>query len=465
MALSSITFPPQQCFIGGVTQRPNRIEFNATSNLFPTNTADTARTILAKGDTDSGFFWIEVDSSHAAQFPQGSFVTILGKQARILSSSTPSNYRMVLNIQDIGVTATSDTVIQFYKDWGLEIRLVVGSVTLDRVFNALPIDLGEMMRVFIQSYFEQVDAELRTADSVDCVLSYREVYLGHSNAFTPYATTLNLNRGRTEAGQTVPSDGFFTARPNITYVVNGQKIPLGFYNQEGAAQIDIDYGQYVKELSVTAQDRQRLLLIDAFAGYGHGSITFEGVTKQLIFVNTTLPWIELHWRDMLGTWQSHYFYVTDKRHEVAKEQPYRKDTIEQATTQGTQITAQGVRLFQTAAQDIWTLQTGKVSDDSAAWLRSLLDADEVFYRDGENFYPVIILAGEVPFYAESQLAEMSFEMISAYGLQLKDPAMPTPIDPIVTEWDAWNALCDADGAVPIENNACAFAEFKAVLLS
>lgn len=463
MPLTITTFPPQQCFIGGITQPPNLIPFVATSNLFPVNTADTARTILATGTTAGGFFWIEVSNSFAAQFPQGSSVSVLGREARVLVASTITNWRMVLNISNPGVTAGVTTVNRFYKDWGIQIRLQVGSTTRERTFNVGNIDLGEFMRSFMASFFEVSDSVLITADSLQCTLSYREVFQGHTNAYIVYGTTLNLNRGRLEAGETTPLSGFFGTRPEITYVVNGQRVPIGFYNQGATATLGRDFGSFQLPISVSAQIRQRLLIFDTVQSNGvtYNEVTLAGQRRRMIFDRPALPFIELHWRGRQGVWNSHYFYVTDKRHAVSKDEVYLSNAVEAAQTIGA-ITAPGKRFFNATPTDVWTLNTGKVSDGAARWLRVILESDEVFYRLNGEYYPIIVLPTSVPFFAESQLAEFTFEIASAYYLQLRDPEPPIPVDPILNAWVLWNDRATTDGALPIENNECMYNTFRSI---
>jgi hypothetical protein len=464
MALTIIQQPPTRCFIGGDSQEGNYIPFEVSSNLFPVNTADTPRTILAKGVTSSGFFYIEVSSSFAAQFPVDSYVEILGMPARILAVSTPSNYRMVLNIADNGVVATSTTVINYYKDWRVELRVTFGADVRTYTLTTALNDISDILKIYAQNDFERVTGDNLTTDVALVDIAYREAFFGSSNSFTSLGTNYQITRGRTEAGQVVPTQGFFTTRPNYSRGYVGQVVPIALYGDGDFVQ---DVGGYELVTTLTSSTRQRLLTPELTLDNGaYNAFTFAGETKRIDILQPCLPFIEVHWRSKQGTWESHFLYVTDKRRAVQKDQQYISSALEAATTRGQQITAAGKRWYTSEPTDIWTLDTGKIGDTESMWLADIMQSDMVFYRNGSDYYPIIVLPSQSSLFAESQLGQMTFEIASAFTLQLQTPAVvpnPTPIESL---WLEYLAYLDGEDAIYDEFAlSCVRQEFEALYRS
>ena len=469
MALTLITQPPLICFVGGVSQKPARAGLSFTSDLFPINLVDTARTITANGTTSQGFLFIEISAAFAAEFVAGNLVTIAGQVRRVLSTSTPLEYRIVLD-NPVPIVNGVTTIIKSFESYGVEVRVTQGANVIAQVFNVLDFDISDMLAVIQQNNFKATDANFLTADVVVATVAYREVFQGSTTSYTDLAATRQITRGRLDQAEAAPTgENFFCTRPDVSRGYEGQSVPLAFYiTDENASTFIEDYISFELRTAITASNRQRLFITQLQKTTGNTFNEFIiGVDRKKIIVELPkFPFVELSWRSRKGTWESHFFYLTAKTATAQKGDQFRLNNNETALVNGSALINKGRSFFLSDLQESWTMDTGKIGEMEAEWIKDVLNSEEVLMRNGLNYYPVNVLPTSSPFYQESQLDQISFDITSAFEVALQAPANVVNPDLILSEWLKYLAYLATQTALyDIAALACAFSNFQKAYLN
>jgi len=437
MALTLITQPPLICFVGGVSQKPARAGLSFTSNLFPINLVDTARTITAHGTTSQGFLFIDISAAFAADFVAGNLVTIAGQVRRVLSTSTPLEYRIVLD-NPIAIVNGVTTIIKSFESYGVEVSVTQGANVITQVFNVLSFDISDMLAVIQQNNFKATDATFLTADVVIATVAYREVFQGSATSYINLAATRQITRGRLDQAEAMPTgENFFCTRPDVSRGYEGQSVPLAFYiTDENASTFIEDYIAFELRTAITASNRQRLIItqLQKTAGNTFNEFIIGIDRKKIIVELPRLPFVELSWRSRKGTWESHFFYLTAKTATAQKGDQFRLNNNETALVNGSTLTNKGRSFFVSDLQESWTMDSGKIGEQEAEWIKDVLNSEEVLMRNGLNYYPVNVLPTSSLFYQESQLDQISFDITSAFEVALQAPAGVVNPDLILSEW-------------------------------
>ena len=464
MALTLITQPPLICFVGGVSQKPARAGLSFTSNLFPINLVDTARTITAHGTTSQGFLFIDISAAFAADFVAGNLVTIAGQVRRVLSTSTPLEYRIVLD-NPIAIVNGVTTIIKSFESYGVEVSVTQGANVITQVFNVLSFDISDMLAVIQQNNFKATDATFLTADVVIATVAYREVFQGSATSYINLAATRQITRGRLDQAEAMPTgENFFCTRPDVSRGYEGQSVPLAFYiTDENASTFIEDYIAFELRTAITASNRQRLIItqLQKTAGNTFNEFIIGIDRKKIIVELPRLPFVELSWRSRKGTWESHFFYLTAKTATAQKGDQFRLNNNETALVNGSTLTNKGRSFFVSDLQESWTMDSGKIGEQEAEWIKDVLNSEEVLMRNGLNYYPVNVLPTSSLFYQESQLDQISFDITSAFEVALQAPAGVVNPDLILSEWLKYLAYLATQSALyDTAALACAFSNFQ-----
>jgi hypothetical protein len=458
MALTITAQPPARCYVGTPTKDGNVVPFDFTSNLSPLNTTATPRTILAKGTTDSGFFYIEVNASFAAEFPTGGYVQ--GNQAGlrdvlyIVQGITGTNHRIVLAVQDSGWIVGSSTAVPAFNNFAVEIQLLSPGRDDRYILTSEKNDL--------QGYYRRILKErLLAAEGVDVELLAREIYTGSSTSFTSVQESTAF-WGRLDADQT-DTGRLLSGRPRASRVYDGQRVPFAFIGDD-SANIVADFGDY-DTFTPIVDGEMNLYIHEVFhAGSPENVITLGGIgAYTLQIVKPRLEYVELVFRNKDGQWDSTFVFFNGQRQSEDKDEQYISTYREAASSYGAQITNKGRQFFQNNTSRVWQMTTGVVGDNEVQWLVDLLASDSVFYRNENDYWPVRILPTATNWDdLTTSHPSISFEMVSAFGLTLQKPEPVSPVDPVQTIWDAFNARATADGALLPALNGCFFNRFKSL---
>lgn len=462
MALTVIQQPPTRCYLGSETTKGNVAPFDFTSDLWPLNTTATPRTILDKGLTSSGFFYIEVGASFAAQFPTGGYLqgvqVGLQQVAYILDTELDTNWRIVLNISDPGYIVSSTTVVPAVNNYGVEIRVQASGYDRTHRLTSDKNDISGYLKLLLEETLGEVE-------SIAFSLEAREVFTGSATSFSAVGSTRYATYGRLDVDQTdaifnvVGGSQFMTDRPAISRVYEGQRVPLSFISTGGSLAVQ-DYGDFTLETPIIGSPGIQQITQDVF-GDDTNSVTIGALSIDFQIIRPFLPFVELLFRNRYGKWDSQFFYFSAQRSVTEKDQIYIASYREAAIALGDAITNKGRQFFVNNTSRVWTMTTGKIGEEEAKWLSDLLASDSVWYRNGNNYYPVRILPSQVQFFDLTRdYPEVTFEMVSAFGLTLQAPQVVTPTDPLRVLWDEWNLLATTDGALPIESDACLFNAFR-----
>jgi hypothetical protein len=456
MALTITAQPPERCYVGTPTKDGNVVPFDFTSNLSPLNTVATPRTILAKGTTDSGFFYIEVNASHAAEFPTGGYVQGVQAGLRdvlyIVQGITGTNHRIVLAVQDAGWVVSSSTAVPAFNNFAVEIQLLSPGRDDRYILTSEKNDL--------QGYYRRVMKEnLLAAEGVDVELLAREIYTGSATSFVSVQESTAF-WGRLDADQT-DTGRLLSGRPRVSRVYDGQRVPFAFIG-DGSGDIVADFGDY-DTFTPIVDDEMNLYVHEVFdAGSPKNVITLGGIgAYTLQIVKPRLEYVELAFRNKDGQWDSTFVFFNGQRQSEDKDEQYISTYREAASSYGAQITNKGRQFFQNNTSRVWQMTTGVVGDNEVQWLVDLLASDSVFYRNGEDYWPVRILPTATNWDdLTTSHPSISFEMVSAFGLTLQRPEPVTPVDPLDTIWDEYAARAIADSGIAPSNLACLLARFK-----
>jgi hypothetical protein len=456
MALTITAQPPERCYVGTPTKDGNVVPFDFTSNLSPLNTVATPRTILAKGTTDSGFFYIEVNASHAAEFPTGGYVQGVQAGLRdvlyIVQGITGTNHRIVLAVQDAGWVVSSSTAVPAFNNFAVEIQLLSPGRDDRYILTSEKNDL--------QGYYRRILKEnLLAAEGVEVELLAREIYTGSATSFVSVQESTAF-WGRLDADQT-DTGRLLSGRPRVSRVYDGQRVPFAFIGDD-SGDIVADFGDY-DTFTPIVDGEMNLYVHEVFdAGSPKNVITLGGIgAYTLQIVKPRLEYVELAFRNKYGQWDSTFVFFNGQRQSEDKDEQYISTYREAASSYGAQITNKGRQFFQNNTSRVWQMTTGVVGDNEVQWLVDLLASDSVFYRNGEDYWPVRILPTATNWDdLTTSHPSISFEMVSAFGLTLQRPEPVTPVDPLDTIWNEYAARAIADSGIAPSNLACLLARFK-----
>jgi hypothetical protein len=341
MSLTITAQPPERCYVGTPTKDGNVVPFDFTSNLSPLNTVATPRTILAKGTTDSGFFYIEVNAAHAAEFPTGGYVQGVQAGLRdvlyIVQGITGTNHRIVLAVQDAGWVVSSSTAVPAFNNFAVEIQLLSPGRDDRYILTSEKNDL--------QGYYRRILKEqLLAAEGVDVELLAREIYTGSATSFASVQESTAF-WGRLDADQT-DTGRLLSGRPRVSRVYDGQRVPFAFIGDD-SGDIVADYGDY-DTFTPIVDGEMNLYVHEVFdAGSPKNVITLGGIgAYTLQIVKPRLEYVELAFRNKDGQWDSTFVFFNGQRQSEDKDEQYISTYREAASSYGAQITNKGRQFFQ-----------------------------------------------------------------------------------------------------------------------
>lgn len=423
MALTLTSSPSGLAFI------KNGVRLEWSSDLFPINTVDSARSILADGYTAGGQYYVEVTTA-ATELIVGRWIRFffagnVTAEARILAVSTPGNRRLVLNIDR---PSAGSTVQRFYKDYGVEVELQyeqpvsAGYETISGIRSALlEQDLAGYLASVWQPYTLGQTSDGRDKNAIYFRYRYREVYEGFTGSYSAYSTAVPALNGGLQIEQTLSEftlDGvtkrFMTNRPLISYGVTGEKYPLPFYDN-GAVYIDeLSPNDFIAGPSVGIFDASLQLGIGVFAQISAGDDTAQSATYR-IFPNPFLcsEALTIGWINPYGRSDAYTFVGRQtQRKTSSKAISMKRFNTALAPVANTGVLSNYERLQQIVDKEIvYTVGSGYVTREMLEWLSELVHAEYVWIQDGSNVYPILVTTGEVT-YADT--TAKTFEITISY---------------------------------------------------
>ncbi len=400
MALTTLQQPDTRAFFG------QPMKFRFSSDLFPTPTASTSRSINAVS-TVNGFLVIGVPLA-ATELVLGGYVYLqYGAEswvAKILAVNIGADRELTLNIQNPGLLVGVATAKLYYFNYAIELRLKIGQPTgtADRTIvitsTALEIDIAPTLKKYWERYFMAYAANQVDEDQLTYVWSTREIYTGSATSFaTDSAAKVAL------PGSLIPQQSFpvmLTNRPIYSEAVTGQVIPFSAFGELAAQYFKQTFGAYSLTVT-TANDIQSVganfTIPQVQSTYALYLDSTDALISSLFTINSrcrTDKDIELVWRNSTGRFDSHCFKLIRSSKQTNKDGLYRSGNDLAAVQAGDAGNFE--RNYFTVDSEIsWQLTSGVVGEVVAEWLSGVADSDEVYYRDGLKYYRILVGDGNI----------------------------------------------------------------------
>jgi hypothetical protein len=418
MALTLTSSPSGLAFI------KNGVRLEWSSDLFPINTVDSARSILADGYTAGGQYYVEVTTA-ATELIVGRWVRFffagnVTAEARILAVSTPSNRRLVLNIDR---PSAGSTVQRFYKDYGVEVEMQyeqpvgAGYETISGIRSALlEQDLASYLASVWQPYTLGQLPDGRDKNAIYYRFRFREVYEGFTGTYSAYSTPVPALNGGLQIDQTLSQftlDGvtkrFMTNRPLVSYGVAGIEYTLPMYATTAVYVDGALTGNFQQPGLAITQDE----------------VTYQAVVSQVNTTPLSIPYrifpnpflcseaLTIGWINPYGRSDAYTFVGRQtERKTSAKAIAMKRYNTALAPVVNTGVLRNYQRLQQIVDKEIvYTVGSGYVTREMLEWLSEIVHAEYVWIQEGANVYPILVTTGEVT-YADT--AAKTFEITLSY---------------------------------------------------
>lgn len=468
MALTLNSAPETRAFFG----EPMLFQF--TSDLFPTPSAETARTISYSDVTSSGFWRIGVTTS-AVNLTAGRYIvfTVSGKTytARILAVSTTvpdTSYRyLTLNIPNPGVSAGVTTVKRYYFGYAIQLQLFIGQPTYAATYTEViesttgTIDIAPVLSRLWQRYLAAFDSVGRSLDQLTYRYQYREIWADSTPSYSSLSGDHVALPGSLLPQQSIEQFELepLSTRPVQVEAVEGQIVPFvvlpetsgtNFIRQSFGLTIDdvIQTGLHASGSLFTIASGRNTLQLRNLSGALSSPFDFVARCRKDLD-------IEFLWRNNQGQFDSYVFTLVRENVGISKDKSFRSNTRAAALTLGN-LGAYERSYASTDAEISWTITSGKVGQLCALWLSEMGQSNEVYYRDGLKYYRVIIQpsSNDVTIRGTTY-PEVVFVVIGSAQAGLQKPR---PLNEAMVEDTAaiFSAYCEANSFT--EDSAACFAD-------
>jgi hypothetical protein len=423
MALTLTSSPSGLAFI------KNGIYLEWSSDLFPINTVDSAWAIIADGYTAGGQYYIDVSNSatelitgrHIQFFESGNVVA----EAQIISTSVPSNRRLLLNIDrpDSGTT-----VQRYYKDYAAEVELQYtqpinsGYEDITGIRSALLLqDLSTYLESVWQPYTLGQDASGIDRNAIYFRYRFREVYETTEGTWSAYSTAIPALNGGLQDGQTLSEftlDGatkrFMTNRPDLSYAVDGETYPLPAYIEtQPYTSVDATYGTasvagpivgLFPYTSAKSGDEQSIEVMGNPVSRSYVLLDNPFLCREAI----TIGWLNPYGRSEAFTFVGRQTQRKTSSKGIAMTR-FNRDTSPVANSG---VLSNYKRLQQIIDKEVvYTANSGYVTREMLEWLSEIVLSDYVWIQDGANVTPILVTTSEVVY---SDTAAKTFELSISY---------------------------------------------------
>lgn len=395
MSLTVLESPATRSFMG------NQIKFRFSSDLSPNPTASTSRSINT-AVTANGFLTVGVTTSATELVVGGYLQLVIGTDtfvAKILAVNITTNRELTLNIQNPGIVIGVSSVRLYYFNYAIQLRLKIGQpdvtnqITVTLQTTVFEIDIADTLRKYWERYFMAYDSDGYDLDQVSYVWAVREVYTGSATSFTSDSAELMATPGKLRPQESTQIA--LTERPIVSDVVSGQVVPASFFPELSGSQI-VRHTFSGMNTDTAIEDEIQISGTNSTISSGANTISLRtsagGLISELFTLNPRCRKssdVEIVWRNRYGHFDSHVFTLVRSNVQTSKSGFFTSSNQVAAINAG-QAGNFNRNYFIVDAETNWQLSSGVVGNVVADWLSFVAQSDEVYYRDGLNYYRVVV---------------------------------------------------------------------------